>query len=176
MRTKDSSRKKSKQQRLIENPLASPLVKGERLRRLRNLANLSREEFCDDGSINFTTLISWEVGRFGGVSVKGAKRVIERVAREGVICTPEWLLYEIGVGPEVRADYTRINKITAKNTPALSMRDEKANIIEELMLFKKLNKQAIDFIIEDDTMLPQFQIGDYVAGIMRFDDKIKKLF
>ena len=93
-----------------EGVLASPKAKGERLKRIRHLGNLSREEFCEGSEINLATLISWEVGRFGGLSSKGAKRVIARAAKEGVFCTIEWLLYEIGVGPEVRVDYKKANQ------------------------------------------------------------------
>ncbi len=153
--------------------LASPKAKGERLRRIRHLANLSREEFCSDGDINLTSLISWEVGRYGGLSTKGAARVIARVAKEGVFCTPEWLLYEIGTGPAVRADYKKLNSSIDQHDLETTISSDKENIIQELILFKKLNKHAIDLMIEDDSMLPHYQKGDYVAGTKRFGEKIK---
>ena len=168
-------RKKNKHQSLVDNPMASPKAKGERLRRIRHLANLSREGFCTDGEINLTTLISWEIGRFGGLSPKGAKRVIARVAKEGVFCTAEWLLYEIGTGPEVRSDYKKLHQKVEENFNANSSKEQHDNIIEELMLFRKLNKQAVDYIVEDDGMMPHYQQGDYVAGIKRFDEKVKSL-
>src|SRR5579862_8575903 len=105
MRTQD--KKRSKTSLIQDNSQSSPIAKAERLKRIRNLANLSREDFCD-GDINLTTLISWEIGRFGGLSRKGASSVIARVAKEGVFVTPEWLLYEVGAGPEVRVDYKKL--------------------------------------------------------------------
>lgn len=158
-----------------DSPQASAKAKGERLRRLRHLANLTREEFCHDGEVNTTTLISWEVGRFGGLSVKGAHRVISRVAKEGVFCTLDWLLYDVGAGPEVRVDYKK-DKHTDLGEQELPVDfDESSVIAQELMLFRKLNKNSIDYIIDDDAMLPFYKIGDYVAGTRRIGDKIKQL-
>jgi DNA-binding transcriptional regulator YiaG len=162
-------------QQTQDDSLVSPKAKGERLRRIRHLANLSREEFCIDGEINLTTLISWEVGRFGGLSAKGANRVIARVAKEGVFCTPDWLLYEIGAGPEVKADYKKLHKQTEEMNNDIALPPENATIVEELIHFRNLNKHSIDFVVEDDTMLPHYRIGDYVAGTKRFGEKIKTL-
>jgi len=152
----------------------SPKAKGERLRRVRYLANLSREEFCSDGGVNLTTLVSWEVGRFGGLSTKGASRVIARVAKEGVFCTLDWLLYEVGAGPEVNVDYKK-SQIKSKSNNSKNYAAENSVIIKELMLFKKINENPIDFVIDDDAMLPYYQINDYVAGTNRFDKKISSL-
>ena len=106
-----------------DNSLTSPTAKAERLKRVRNLANLSREDFCADGEVNITTLISWEVGRFGGLSRKGATSVIARVAKEGVFVTPEWLLHEVGAGPDVRVDYKKLpGQIRFKYRKKLSVR------------------------------------------------------
>jgi hypothetical protein len=157
-----------------DETLSSPQAKAHRLKRVRNLANLSREAFCAGSDVNLATLISWEVGRFGGLSKKGATSVVERVAKEGVFVTPEWLLYEVGVGPEVRSDYNKSNQV--KQTKSnIKLPPEKTKIIEELMTFRNLNKHAIDFVINDDAMLPHFQPGDYVAGTLRFGDKIQSL-
>lgn len=160
---------------LQDNTLSSPTAKAERLKRVRNLANLTREDFCSNGEVNLTTLISWEVGRFGGLSRKGAESVIARVAKEGVFVTPEWLLHEIGVGPEVRVDFKKLPKQKAEPKSNIKMPAEKKRIIEELMVFRKLNQQVIDFIVNDDAMLPHYQLGDYVAGTKRFNEKIKTL-
>jgi transcriptional regulator with XRE-family HTH domain len=160
---------------LENDSLTSPKAKGERLKRIRNLANLSREEFCVDTEFTLAALISWEMGRFNGLSAKGAARVIARVAKEGVFCTPEWLLYEVGAGPEVKADYKKLQPQPENVDSETAVIPEKTAIIEELILFRKLNKNAIDYVIEDDAMLPHYRAGDYVAGTKRFGEKIKSL-
>src|SRR5437868_3849341 len=85
----------------VSDTLSSPEAKSKRLKRIRNLANLTREQVCEEGNINIHTLIGWENGRFGGLTRAGAKRLLKRVAREGVQCTVEWLLNEIGRGPTI---------------------------------------------------------------------------
>jgi transcriptional regulator with XRE-family HTH domain len=172
---KNKDKKRAKKSLLQDNALSSPESKAERLKRVRNLANLSREEFCADGCVKLATLISWEIGRFGGISRKGAVTVITRVAKEGVFVTPEWLLHEVGVGPEVQADYKKISKPKEKTRSVIKIPTEKNRMVEELLAFKNLNKYAIDYLVNDDTMLPHYHPGDYVAGTSRFDDKIKLL-
>lgn len=157
--------------------LVSPQAKGERVKRIRHLANLSREELCADCEINLATLISWEVGRFGGLSQKGAMRLIARVAKEGVFCTPDWLLYEVGAGPQVIADYKKVAQVDVLDQEPLLPKnfDESTVIVEELMMFRKLNKHAMDYIIDDDAMLPFYNIGDYVGGTKRLGEKARAL-
>lgn len=164
-----------KGRQIQDDSLASPEAKAERLKRVRNLANLSREEFCSDDSISITTLISWEVARFGGLSRKGAVKVAERVAKEGVFVTPEWLLFEVGSGPDVRVDFKKMSGDHGTVDIEAELPSEKEIIIQELMLFRKLNKQTIDYIIDDDAMLPHYQLGDYVAGTKRFGTKMQSL-
>lgn len=157
-----------------DGSLASAQAKGERVKRIRHLANLSREALCAESEVNLATLISWEVGRFGGLSQKGALRVIARVAKEGVFCTPEWLLYEVGAGPQVMADFKKLSQVDTVSFPVSDL-DESAVIVEELMLFRQLNKHAIDYIVDDEAMLPFYNIGDYVGGTKRTGEKIKDL-
>jgi hypothetical protein len=76
-------------------PHSSPQARGERVRRVRNMANLSRPALCDKSDFKIDTLIGWEVARHGGLTEKGAQKLIHRIAQEGVICTVEWLLHEL---------------------------------------------------------------------------------
>lgn len=80
---------------------STPEARAKRLRRVRNLANLSRKALCEDGLINVNTLKGWELGRYGGLPKDGAEKIIQRIAREGVHCTLDWLLHEIGPGPRL---------------------------------------------------------------------------
>jgi len=76
-------------------------ARAERLRRLRNLANLSRKEMCNTDFLNINTLKAWELARFGGLPKDGANKVIMRVAQEGVTCSIDWLLYGKGESPRL---------------------------------------------------------------------------
>lgn len=143
------------------NQESSPETKAERVRRLRNLANLSRKQVCEGSEINLNTLIGWEVGRHGGLSKIGAKRLIERVAHEGIICDDEWLLYGIGNGPMI-----------AQNTPLIAdhknyqdLSHEEQNILQELAFFQRQYTDTSYMVITDTSMQPTFERGDYIAGI-----------
>jgi len=153
----------------------SPAERGERVKRLRNLANLSRKEFCDIlPDVNGHTLKGWEIGRYGGLTRKGAEKVLKVVATKGVSCSIDWLLYGIGAGPTVFVDYEKdAFPVASPNKPNPS--EENRKIAEELALFKQHYKNVIDFIVADDAMLPAYAIGDYIAGIKVFGEEIALL-
>lgn len=75
--------------------------RGQRLKRLRNLANLSRKAMCENADLNINTLKGWEIGRHGGLTHQGAKKILKRVANEGVQCSEQWLLHDTGPGPRL---------------------------------------------------------------------------
>ncbi|MCX7123618.1 MAG: hypothetical protein NTV32_08165 [Gammaproteobacteria bacterium] len=143
---------------------SSPKARGERLRRVRNLANLSRAQMCEDDALNYNTFKGWELGRFGGLTKGGAKRACVRLAEAGVACSPDWLLYEMGPPPEVNLlslEYQAPEII--EETP--STEKQKNYLTEELELFRKHFPYALDYVVTDDSMLPQFNPGDTVAGV-----------
>lgn len=142
----------------VEYSATMPEARAKRLRRLRNLANLSRQQMCDD-DININTYIGWEVARFGGLSKTGAKKVIDRVAQEQVICTLDWLLHGQGMPPYLIYD-----------RPARGESEE--NLIKnELALFETQYEHSVWAQIEDDGLSPIFEQGDYVAGVKLTDSQ-----
>lgn len=159
---------------VIEDPRASPEARGGRLKRVRNLANLSRREMCDAMGLNINTLKGWELGRHGGLTVKGTEKVIQRIAQEGVHCTLDWLLYEIGAGPTVITDFIKTKAFwNPEHLPAnFSSFEEEKLIAEELQIFRQHYRHTIDFIVQDDGMLPLYRNGNYVAGVQRFSEDI----
>lgn len=132
-------------------------LRAERLKRIRNLANLSREGLCANTDINQHTLSGWENARFGGLSKKGAAKVVARVKQEGVLCSAEWLMDGTGAEPSVNP----ISSITANEGNHLS---EEETISFELEFFKAKNSNAISLVVDDEGMLPHYQMGDTVAG------------
>jgi transcriptional regulator with XRE-family HTH domain len=152
---------------------SSPESRALRLRRLRNLANLTRKEMCERSGIKPDTLIGWEVARHGGLTENGAKKIISCIANEGVVCALEWLIHAAGPGPTVLTDLdkTRANQ-TELPDPA---NDEDKLIIDGLLHLKTQYNDIIEAIVEDDAMAPQYQPGDHVAGVKRYHDRIYKL-
>ncbi|HVV69415.1 MAG TPA: hypothetical protein VHE99_10365 [Gammaproteobacteria bacterium] len=140
-------------------PTDSPKMRAKRVKRVRNMANLSRDEMCKDGEINLYTLIGWENGRFGGLTTSGAEKIVAKVKKEGVHCTVEWLMENQGPAPSV-------NPITFDDTAATDLSDEVV-IDYELAFFKAKNVNAVSLTVDDEGMLPQFREGDVVAGKKR---------
>jgi hypothetical protein len=142
---------------------STPNARGKRLRRIRNLANLSRRDMCDqeDNGLNINTYKGWELGRYGGLPRDGAERVVKRVVKEGVHCDMDWLLHERGPSPQVIPGYIP-DEVTANA-------DDHDRRTQELLLFKKHYPHALDFHVHDETMAPHFSPGDIVAGILSED-------
>lgn len=149
---------------LIEKNLTNS---GERLRRARILAGIStRREFEKKYQISANTLQGWEQGK-NPLSKKGAKRIIEALKAEGLICSLEWLIHGTGVPP--RAFEMTNNVLTSSADMEnffnqVNLQEEQA-IYQELQTFKSNNNNAIIITISDDAMEPQFRAGDYVGGV-----------
>lgn len=139
---------------------------GDRLRRARILAGIStRREFEKKYHISANTLQGWEQGK-NPLSKKGAKRVIEALKSEGLICSVEWLMDGEGMPPRpfemLTANYSSEYDTNAIMS-AVNMNEEAA-IYQELQTFKTHNPNPIIITISDDSMAPQYQVGDYIAG------------
>lgn len=137
----------------------SPEQRAYRLKRLRNLANLSRRDMCTPHSaIQLNTLKGWEVAKYGGLSKTGAQKVIERVKQAGVECSLSWLLHGQGLPPV-------INDLQRHYTPSTELAlPETALIMSELELFKQHCPMSLYTEIKDDSLLPYYQPKDWVAG------------
>lgn len=152
---------------------SSPEAKAARLLRVRNLANLSQKEMCNDNELNIYNLRGWEAGKHGGLPEIVANLIIERVAREGVFCTAEWLLDEKGEPPIViiTPSEASLNNLESQAKNQLKIQE----IERELAYFYLINPKAIHYKISDDTMLPHYEVGDVVAGLRHHDEKIDNL-
>ncbi|MBA2710480.1 MAG: hypothetical protein H0U57_07815 [Tatlockia sp.] len=148
---------------IVSDELASAEARAERLRKIRNLANINRKQICDSDEINFNTYKGWELARFGGLPVDGAERVIKRVAKENVICSLNWLLYGKGQEPYILPRDTNLNDLNVQTL-----------ILKEILLFQSFYRDAIYTQIQDDALAPQFMLDDYVAGIKMVNSDIVK--
>lgn len=165
-------RRKKIEKELLDTPEASAEARGIRVRRIRNMANLSRQKLCEESDININTLKGWEIGRYGGLTRLGAEKLIHQAAKEGVSCTLDWLMYGIGIGPSVKGDFTESH--SSSEMVGLVSEVEETKIANELSLFKKHYNHAIDYIVPDDSMMPIYQCNDYVAGVELSGQKITK--
>jgi transcriptional regulator with XRE-family HTH domain len=162
---------------IVTDESSTAEARSERVKRIRNIANLSQKTMCDDGTININTLKGWERGRYGGLPLDGAEKIAIRVLKEGVKCTSEWLLYGTGTPPQLLTDIENVQPIESADTIFLTPfnGEHEKIIINELSLFKKYYNDIVYMVINDDGMMPCYKINDYVAGVNRYGDKIKDL-
>jgi len=140
---------------------------GDRLRRARILAGIpTRREFEKKYRISANTLQGWEQGK-NPLSRKGAKRIIEALKIEGLICSLEWLINGTGVPPRpFEMTHTEFTSSTDLENlfNAMNLQEEQA-IYQELQTFKSHNPNAIIITVSDNAMEPQFRTGDYIGGV-----------
>lgn len=152
---------------------SSPEARGKRLKSLRKMADLSRKTLAVKYQISASTLQAWEEGKAGGLTIKGAKRVIAALRAEGVYCTLDWLIHGIGKAPYL-AERHFIGKEPEPIYQAI-MSSEASIIAQELLAFRQLNTDVIDMVVQDDGMAPFYLIGDTVAGKRFHQKNIDKL-
>ncbi len=147
------------------DPKSSPSARGKRLKTARMMAELTRNGLEDKYGISASTIQSWEAAKAGGLTERGAQRIAPILSQEGIICPIDWLLYGIGTPPQPKGGTTSIPRTTATTMPVGAPEDK--TIIQELLHFRDLHPNAIDYIIRDDGMKPYFSPNDLVAGKRR---------
>jgi len=145
--------------------LSSPNARAERLRTLRSMANLTREEMCNTDDLNINTYRGWERARYGGLPNNAAERVIHRLAKENIVASTEWLIDGTGHKPFVLP----WDKGTDEATP-------EDKILSEISAYRCLHPNSTYAQVTDDGLSPAFNPGDYVAGIKYTGDSMRMLF
>lgn len=127
--------------------------RGKRLRMLRVLSGLSRQQFQTQLNVSISTLNIWENGKIC-LTKKGALRVINAVKEVGIICSEDWLMFGNGLAP-----------YNSNNKSYNNLYTSDSSLPTEVEFFLKNNPNAIFTKIDDEFMLPIYHIGDIVAGI-----------
>lgn len=154
---------------------STPEARGKRLKSLRMMAGLSRKALEDKYDVSASTMQSWEDAKAGGLTEKGAKRAIEVFRQEGIRCTVDWLLYGIGLPPQLSDKlFQQQVQIQESFEDRVEITEERA-IVNELLAFRQHNPDAVEFIVPDDGMTPHYQKGDYVAGKRRYNETIENV-
>ena len=152
---------------ITEDPRASKESRAKRLESLRGLTRLSRHDFAKKCGVKPGSFQNWEGPRFGGLTEKAAKKILRGIKNLGIYCTLEWLMFGIGPGPQIDERLYLCDSILSIREPTktyLTNDDEMQRIAEELLVFRKHYPDALDFMIRDDGMGPNYKIGEYVAG------------
>ncbi|HVV68736.1 MAG TPA: hypothetical protein VHE99_06875 [Gammaproteobacteria bacterium] len=142
----------------------SPETRGNRVRHIRQtLLRYTRRKFSQRFGIPAPTLQNWETGKYGGLTEKGALKLVAAFKEDGVPCSVEWLLYGIGVQPGGALQQTTHTDLPTSRAVA-----------QELGLFRKLHPNTVDAILADDSMQPYLRPGDLVAGERYFGTELSK--
>lgn len=162
----------SNKNNLSNDPKSAPGARGRRLKTVRMMAGLTRKKLELTYKISASTIQSWEAAKAGGLTERGAHRVIPILRQEGIYCTTDWLLY--GVGNPPQPTHLDVKQSDTTTEAAIMVPEDKA-IIQELITFRELNAGVIDMMVSDDGMAPYYNPGDYVAGRRRSKDEIAKI-
>lgn len=137
-----------------KSPPPSKVARGKRLRALREALRYDRRAFVAKYGFKYSTFQAWEEGRFGSIPEDAALQVTKICQAEGLACTIEWLMFDVGDNPIELANQA---------DSELSIIQDK--ITEGLRLFYGLDRNdIIQAIIKDDSLSPLYAKGDWVAG------------
>lgn len=158
----------------FRDPLSTPIARGLRVKSLRKMAGLSRLALETKYGISANTLQSWEKAKAGGLTQKGALRFIQALREEGVSCSADWLMFGIGEPAQLQDTRYYLVQETASRT-SYTVDKQQGIITKELLTFRGLNQDTIDYQVVDDSMAPFFLPGDHVAGKKRVGADIDQL-
>lgn len=157
-----------------ENNVAQ--LKGRRLRMLRILSGLTRQELYEKAQMSPSTMNTWETGRVE-LTEAGAIRICAAFSKVGILCTKEWLLTGDGAPPRIMTAVER--SIFSENTEgflesepsyseSVNIQDLSiaGDITEELRFFIKIHNDALFHVVNENFMNSRYRIGDCVAGLI----------
>jgi transcriptional regulator with XRE-family HTH domain len=137
-----------------------------RIRYLRNLTGLTRDEVAEYSHITKSALEKWENGT-ANISARNVTRLINMAADQSIACTAEWLLHGEGHPPKtVVPSSLSEHQASVGNTIETALRD--------LNLFKMTYPQGLTLMITDDAMADYYVSGDFVGGLSVDLDKLKQ--
>lgn len=162
----------------------------ERLRMLRDMARLKRNEIEAQYGLPEATLKLWESGR-AILTDKGIQRCIDTYRKAGIVLTREWLLEGKGLPPKIsvmlgqyfaseqqyplRPSQSAVLQVKELDHAPAYLRDDNMAMLQEANYFKELYADAVIYMVADDDMSPVYQPGDYVGGRFRYGSDIAKV-
>lgn len=135
---------------------------GQRIKRARMLAGLSRKDLEEKHGISSHTFQSWELGR-NPLNKAKAANLVEILHQYDVSCSIDWLLEGVGKGPSVIENEFQNYPFLADTLGDL-IASEQA-IQKEVDFFKTNNPNAVVIVVSDDAMEPEYKMGDIVGGV-----------
>src|SRR3989338_8611495 len=156
--------------------------RAQRIKEARLFAGYrTQEAFCKKHpDIPLATLKAWEAGTNAPLSTQGAKRLYVAFRESEVIVTPGWLLRGEEPGPHhvnKNLSESSLHNLSATPVNVIEKLTQKrsALVLQELLDFMNKNPSAVYMQIDDDSLEPLLQKGDYVCGEWLEGDDLKLL-
>ena len=118
-----------------------------RLRFIRSISGLTRNEIEEKYGLPEITLRKWETGNIT-LSKKGIIRCLDVYRQEDIICSEDWIINGTGPRPYLTIEFK-----------------ESKNITDDILNFFRTKYQnCMTYKITNKDMLPLYKPGDYVIG------------
>lgn len=133
---------------------------GKRIRALRDAKKLQRDAFCDRHGISKHSLRAWEFDLYH-ISPRSMDTLLAAFQKEGIICSPQWIL--MGEGP--RPFQTGQEPATQGSTVTTDFQMHPQTVGEEAQTFLQLGSSRSIYIVPTTLPGTPFRTGDYVGGV-----------
>ena len=147
------------------------ISRGKRVRLVRAMTGLTIAEFASRINLSRGAVLGWENAKVGGLTEKGAEKIVNLAEEFDIACGSIWLMHGIGEPPTFLSN-PEPGMIKEDNPPIYSTKPAKSTfpeaIKDEANFFQKKHSDSIAIQIKDDCMLPFFAEGDIVAGIKHY--------
>lgn len=137
-----------------------PIGRGERVKKIREILNISSEELARRVKFSRQSISYWENGRQNGLSYAGAEACVRVLKEADIECDVNWLLYGSGAEPYHTSEGMGVAKTAFDPIQDDYPNDER---LEEMMLFNR-HSQAICMAVKHNAMRPLYQKEDWVGG------------
>jgi transcriptional regulator with XRE-family HTH domain len=145
------------------------IARGRRLKRLRALVGLTRDDLAARADVSRASMSYWENATYSGLSHRAAEKLIPVIKEAGVYCSVEWLLLGLGQEPY------RIQGAAEHPIPASHGDVQLSEIQKEIALFTSLHTNAVVMQVPHSGMAPFLLQGDYVGALLQSIDTVQEI-
>jgi len=136
---------------------------GERVRYIRKLMGVTREEMQSRYGIKKPTIQKWE-DDLTRIRPDNARRLVQAARSIGIYCTLDWILFGKGNLPH-----------TFEQSTPNDAKDPDTQFLKMSQALQTIYPQCMSLVVDDIFMVPDFSPGDYVFGIPQTLEQIRSL-
>jgi DNA-binding CsgD family transcriptional regulator len=122
------------------------LARGQRLKSIRKLLNISLLEFANHLGISIFSLYNWEVNKNNGLPDERIPDIISSLLCLGLNCTYEWLAY--GQGLEPRAINSTVTEISTSSSTKEAPQNTISVFDKFITSISNRKRQCLELLLE----------------------------